>query len=100
MENLNLEKQDEIFQRLNRILKEELGENKYALILAYEAVEKTDEKTGETNAELALHTITKLDSRSPLYSWKLVLAALQGRVQEFINIYDYNYSEAASPREE
>lgn len=98
MKNLSLERRDELFQTFEKTLKEKLGENKYALIIAYEAAENPSSQTGQMEIDMVTHKLTNLDPDSPMHSWKLILEALLGHVQEFINVYDINNNEVAQPK--
>lgn len=85
--NIDIDKRDKLFGEIKKLLFHELGDNKYALILAYETGERIDEKTGNLTEEVMSHTITNLEMRSPLISWKGILSALANRLSALNHAY-------------
>ncbi|MDE1846011.1 MAG: hypothetical protein KGH53_01905 [Candidatus Micrarchaeota archaeon] len=84
---IDIEKGDKLFGEIKKLLAQELGGNKYALILAYETGKGIDEKTGRLNEHVLAHTITNLEMYSPLISWKGILSLLTNRLSVLRQAY-------------
>ena len=85
--DIRLEKSEKLFLEMEKLLKEHLGDNGYALIFAYETGEHVSQEIGDLEVDVMFHTLTNLNMGSRLITWKGILAALSRRMDELLREY-------------
>jgi hypothetical protein len=85
--NIEMEKRERIFTEMNKLLREQLGDNGYMLVLAYEGGETADQDSSLAKVEIITQTLSNLNVRSQLISWKGILTGILKQVRALADQY-------------